>query len=40
MNLTKEEIKFIKELSHEMKTQDNRGTAQPFCLMLQEEVEL
>ena len=39
MNLTKEEIAFIKELSHEMKTQDNRGTAQPYCLMLQEEVE-
>jgi hypothetical protein len=39
MNLTNEEIKFIKELSHEMKTQDNRSTAQPFCLMLEEEVE-
>jgi len=39
MSLTKEEIKFIKDLSYEMKTQNNRGTAQPFCLMLEEEVE-
>lgn len=33
-NLTQEEIEFIKSLSHEMKTQDNRGTAQPFALII------
>lgn len=32
--LTQEEIDFIKNLSHEMKTQDNRSTAQPFGLVI------
>lgn len=36
---TQEDIEFIKNLSHEMKTQDNRMTAQPFGLILLQEVE-
>ena len=38
MELSKEDIEFIKNLSHEMKTQDNRCTAQPYALVLREEV--
>lgn len=38
-HLTPEDIKFIKNLSNEMKTQDNRGTAQPFGLILTTEKE-
>jgi len=34
MKLTQEDIDFIKNLSHEMKTQDNRGTAQPYGLII------
>lgn len=33
-NLTPEDIEFIKNLSHEMKTQDNRSTAQPYALVI------
>jgi len=36
-NLTPEDIKFIKELSHEIKTQDTRGTAQPYGLTVLQE---
>jgi len=32
--LNKEDIEFIKNLSHEMKTQDNRCTAQPYALVI------
>ena len=32
--LSQEQIDFIKNLSHEMKTQDNRGTAQPYGLII------
>lgn len=38
-NLTQEDIEFIKNLSYEMKTQDNRMTAQPYGLILLQEVE-
>ena len=34
MKLSKEDIEFIKNLSHEMKTQDNRCTAQPYALVI------
>ena len=37
--LTDDEIDFIKSLSNEMKTQDNRCTAQPYGLILTQEVE-
>ena len=36
--LNDEQIKFIKDLSHEMNTQDTRCTAQPYALVLREEV--
>ena len=36
-NLTPEDIAFIKELSHEMRTQDTRGTAQPYGLTITQE---
>jgi len=39
MNLQQTDIDFIKNLSHEMKTQDNRATAQPFGLILLTEQE-
>jgi hypothetical protein len=39
MILSKEDKQFIIELSKEMKTQDNRCTAQPYGLTLLEEVE-
>jgi hypothetical protein len=35
--LTKEEKDFIKNLSNEMNTQDNRCTVQPFALVLEEK---
>lgn len=34
MELTQEDIEFIKNLSYEMKTQDNRCTAQPYGLVI------
>ena len=34
MNLSNEDIEFIKNLSNEMKTQDTRGTAQPYALVI------
>ena len=37
MELSKNDIAFIKELSHKMKTQDNRGTAQPYALIIGEK---
>lgn len=37
MNLSKEDIKFIKELSNEMRSQDTRCTAQPYGLIILEE---
>jgi hypothetical protein len=36
--LEKKEIEFIKNLSHEMKTQDTRCTAQPYALVIREDV--
>ena len=39
MNLTKEEKDFIINLSHEMKTQDNRCTAQPYGLTILQDRE-
>jgi len=36
-NLTPEDIAFIKNLSHEMRTQDTRGTAQPYGLTITQE---
>lgn len=39
MNLNNEDKEFIKNLSHEMKTQDNRCTAQPYGLILLQEDE-
>jgi hypothetical protein len=36
-HLTKEDIEFIRNLSHEMKTQDTRGTAQPYGLTILQE---
>ena len=39
IELSQEDEEFIKNLSHEMKTQDNRSTAQPYGLILTEEVE-
>lgn len=39
MKLSNEDIKFIKNLSNEMKTQDNRCTAQPYGLILLQEDE-
>lgn len=39
IELSQEDEKFIKNLSHEMKTQDNRATAQLYGLILTEEVE-
>ena len=35
--LTEEDIKFIKNLSHEIKTQDTRATAQPYGLTITQE---
>jgi len=35
--LSKDQIDFIKNLSHEMKTQDNMDTAQPFAFLLTTE---
>jgi hypothetical protein len=37
--LSTEQKQFIINLSNEMKTQDNRATAQPYALILTEEVE-
>ena len=37
MELSKDDIAFIKELSHKMKTQDTRGTAQPYALIIGEK---
>lgn len=37
--LNKEDQEFIKNLSHEMKTQDNRFTAQPYALVVRQEVQ-
>ena len=37
--LTKDQKQFIINLSNEMKAQDNRCTAQPYGLILTEEVE-
>lgn len=38
MNLTQQQIDFIIDLSNEMRTQDTRCTAQPYALILTEEV--
>lgn len=38
MNLTQQQIDFIIDLSNEMRTQDTRCTAQPYGLILTEEV--
>ncbi len=38
-NLTREDIDFIINLSKEMKTQDNRSTAQPYGLTIMQEQE-
>ncbi len=35
--LSQEQIDFIKNLSHEMKTQDSRGTSQPYALVIQQD---
>jgi len=39
MQLSKEDQEFINDLSREMKSQDNRGTADPLGIILLEEVE-
>ena len=39
MELSKDDIAFIKGLSQKMKTQDNRGTAQPYALIIGEKEE-
>lgn len=36
-NLTTEDIQFLKELSHELKTQDNRCTASPYYYSILEK---
>ena len=38
MELSKDDIAFIKGLSQKMKTQDNRGTAQPYALIIGEKL--
>ena len=38
MELSKDDIAFIKGLSQKMKTQDNRGTAQPYALIIGEKI--
>jgi len=38
LNLTNEEIDFIKNLSKEIKEQDTRGTAQPYGLVITQRV--
>lgn len=38
--LTIEQIDFIKNLSHEMKTQDNRSTATPYSYRVQQDVQV
>ena len=37
INLTREEKNFLKNIAHELKTQDTRGTAQPYGLTITEE---
>jgi len=39
INIEKSTYEFIKNLSDEMQTQDNRATASPYYYMIQEEVE-